>query len=248
MSINEVIGVILAGGEGSRFRPYTDIIPKPMIPIGIEEKPILEHIVCWLKRFNINRFVFLVGYKWKQIRNYFGNGERFGVSIRYSIDTDEYRGTGGALLNAYKRNMLNSDIILIWYGDIIAQLDVENLIKKHIESNSDAVIALADKYQVPVGVAEIYMDRMVNIVEKPWLNVYVSIAILTLNPRVLEHVEEHLGKSFDIMGDLIPWMLKNNYRVNAYIYRDPWYDIGSFERYKKIDEDLFKEFLRGCSY
>ncbi|ADM27225.1 Nucleotidyl transferase [Ignisphaera aggregans DSM 17230] len=248
MDSDRVIGVILAGGEGSRFRPYTDMIPKPMIPIGIEEKPILEHIVCWLKRFNINRFVFLVGYKWKQIRNYFGNGERFGVSIRYSVDSDEYRGTGGALLNAYKKNMFDTDILLIWYGDIIAQLDVKDLIKKHIESNSDAVIALADRYQVPVGVAEVVADRVTNIVEKPWLNIYVSIAILTLDPKVLSNVEEYLGKSFDIMGDLIPWMLKRNYKVSAYIYRGPWYDIGSFERYKKIDCDLIKGFLEGCSY
>jgi mannose-1-phosphate guanylyltransferase len=240
-----IVAAILAGGEGTRFRPYTDIIPKPMIPIGPEEKPILEYIVKWLKRFGITDIVMLVGYRWKQIKNYFGDGLRFGVHIKYSVDTDEYRGTGGAILNAYKNGSLKGDVVLVWYGDIVAPINVKNLVDMHVERVADAVIAVADKYKVPVGVAKIEGDRVVGFEEKPWLNIYVSIAILTISSKVLEKAEDALGKSFDIMGDLIPWMISRNYRVYAYIYKGPWYDIGGMDQYKKLNIEDVKEFIEG---
>jgi mannose-1-phosphate guanylyltransferase len=242
---NNVVGVILAGGEGSRFKPYTDIIPKPMIPIGYDERPILEHIICWLKKFNIFRFTFLVSYKWKQIKNYFGNGSRHGIKIQYSIDDEIYRGTGGALLKAFKCGFISDDV-LIWYGDILAPIDVNNLLNKHFTDNADAVIVLADRYQVPVGVAYIDGDKIVKLEEKPWLNIYVTIGILTLKISILKKVEDSLGTSFDIMGDLIPWMISNGFVVKAYLYKGIWYDIGSLERYKKIDLESIKEFI--CQY
>ncbi|MEM1645146.1 MAG: nucleotidyltransferase family protein [Ignisphaera sp.] len=240
----KIIAAILAGGEGTRFRPYTDIIPKPMIPIGPEEKPILEYIIKWLRKYNVSDIVLLVGYKWKQIRNYFGTGSRFNVNIAYSVDTEVYRGTGGAILNAYKKGLLNGEVVLIWYGDILAPVNVTELIFSHIEKNADAVIVLADRYKVPVGVAKVEGDKIIDFEEKPWVNIYVSLAILTLSIRILDEVEKNLGKNFDIMGDLIPWMISRNLNVYAYIYKGAWYDIGSLDQYKKLDLNLVKEFIQ----
>ncbi|MEM0152710.1 MAG: nucleotidyltransferase family protein [Ignisphaera sp.] len=242
LSTRDVVGVILAGGEGSRFKPYTDIIPKPMIPIGYDERPILEHIVCWLKRFGISKYVFLVGYKWKQIRNYFNNGSRHGVEIRYSIDDEIHKGTGGALLKAFKCGLIDN-IVLIWYGDILALVDIHDLLNKHFAWNSDAVVVLADRYQVPVGVASIDGNRIVKLEEKPWLDLYVTIGVLTLNLSILKEVEKTMGTSFDIMSDLIPWMISKGFNVRAYLYRGTWYDIGSLERYRKMDPEAVKGFL-----
>lgn len=239
----KLVAVIPAGGEGTRFRPYTDMIPKPMIPIGCEEKPILEYIVKWLKKFGVTDIVLLVGYKWKQIRNYFGDGSRFGVNIKYSVDVELHKGTGGALLNAYKQGLLLGDISLVWYSDIIAPIDVRDLIDTHIKKNADAVAVLADRYQVPVGIAKVNGDRVVDFEEKPWINIYVSIAILTLSLNVMDKVEKHLGTSFDIMGDMIPWMIRSGYSVYAYIHRGAWYDVGSLEQYKKINLDSVKAFI-----
>lgn len=242
--MERVVAAILAGGEGRRFRPYTEIIPKPMIPVGPEEKPILEHIVVWLVRHGVRDIVVLAGYRWRQIRNYFRDGGYWGARIRYSIDTPEYSDTGGALLNAYNQGLFNNaDHVLVWYGDILAPLNVRELLDKHIGTSADATLALADRYQVPVGVAKLKGDDVVELVEKPWLSINVTIGILVLRKTVLPGAEWSLGKSFDIMTHLVPWMIRNGMRVKAYIYQGPWYDVGSMERYAKLDHNNLAEFL-----
>jgi len=240
----DVMAVVLAGGEGKRFRPYTDLIPKPMIPIGPEEKPLLEHIVRWLSRYGISRFLFLVGYRWRQVANYFGDGSRFGVRIDYSLDDEKYSDTGGALLKARREGLLDSGVALVWYGDILAPLDVKDLIESHRRTGADVTLVLADRYQVPVGVAEVDEDgNVVEMREKPWINVKVTVGILAIRPEVLDPAEGVLGTSFDVMGDLIPWLIREGYRVKAYIYRGPWYDVGSLERYHKLPEGELREFI-----
>lgn len=236
-----ITAAILAGGEGTRFRPYTDLIPKPMIPLGPDERPVADHVVSLLVKGGVSHIVFLVNYKWKYLRNYFGYGDRFGIKIDYSIDDDKYKNTGGSLLKAYKHHLLDSDPIVIWYGDILAPLSASELVKAHERLNADAMLVVANSYQVPVGVAEVKGDDVVNLQEKPWVNMKVTIGVLTLRPKALEQFEGALGTSFDIMGDLIPAMIRANMKVKAYIFDGPWIDVGSLERYKKIDEQLLKE-------
>ncbi len=231
---------VLAGGRGSRFRPYTDIIPKPMMPVGRLEKPILEYIVAWLYRAGIRDFVFLVGHRWRQIFNYFGDGSRFGVKIEYSLDEPPYGGTGGALLNAWRRGLLDGDVI-IWYGDILAPLDVPRLLGAH--RGAAATLAVADRYQVPVGVARVEDGRIVEMQEKPWLPLRATIGVLALDTGVLDEAGERLGTSFDIMGDLVPLLISEGLEVRAYVYEGPWYDVGSLERYQKLPEEELAEFL-----
>lgn len=243
--MKNIIAAILAGGKGKRFRPYTEIIPKPMIPVGPDEKPLLEHIVKWLSNYGIKDIVLLVGYKWRQVSNYFSNGGRWGVRIKYSIDTEEYRNTGGALLNAWRQGLLDRDDLLIWYGDILAPIDVRDLLDKHYGWNADATIVVANKYQVPVGIAKVNENNnIIELNEKPWIDIHATIGVLIIKPKILDRAEEALGKSFDIMGELIPWMINCGKKVKAYIYNGPWYDIGSLERYTKLDHNKIREFLK----
>jgi len=242
--MGRVTGVILAGGQGTRFKPFTDIIPKPMIPLGPEEKPILEHIVSWLSKHGIRDLVLLVGYKWKQVYNYFRDGSHLGVRIRYSVDGNGYSGTGGALMNALLNGVLEGDTLLVWYGDIIAPLNPSELLSVHYGRGADATLALADRYQVPVGIAQVDGEgNVVGLEEKPWLPLKATIGILALRTSVLEELGRGLGKAFDIMGDLIPSMIRGGRRVAAYLYAGPWYDVGSLERYNKLDKEAFSEFL-----
>jgi mannose-1-phosphate guanylyltransferase len=237
--------VIPAGGEGSRFRPYTDIVPKPMIPLGEEEKPILDYVVCHLTKSGFNEIVLLVNYKWKYIKNYFEDGRRYNANIRYSIDDENYSNTGGSLLKAYNNNLIKSNPVLIWYGDILANLDPKQVIDLQIKGKYDAVLVVANRYQIPVGVAEVDdNNNVLSLREKPWLNVKVTIGILSLNTDILKNIENELGTKFDIMGDLIPYMINNKMKVKAYIYNDDWIDVGSLERYKKIDNNLLKKVIK----
>jgi len=241
----QICCAVLAGGRGVRFKPYTDIVPKPMLPVGDDEKPVLEYIVSWITRFGIRDFVFLVGYRWKQIRNYFGDGRRFDACIKYSVD-NEYEGTGGALLQAYKKGLFNNhNAILVWYGDILAPVAVDGLLRTHLESKAAATIAVAQKYQLPVGVARIdEKGCIVELHEKPWYNINVTIGVLVLDPELLGESEEELGKKFDLMGDYIPWLIRKGYTVKAYIHKGLWYDVGSLERYMKLPDKIVKAMKR----
>ena len=241
-----VASLILAGGEGRRFRPYTDIIPKPMIPVGPEEKPLVEHIIRWISRHGVRDFILLVGYRWRQLANYLGDGSRLGVRIEYSVDGEGYRGTGGALLKAWASGLLEGyEALLVWYGDIISLVNVQDLLSAHLREGAHVTIVVTDKYQVPVGIARVDENGYIReLREKPWLEVQATIGILALNPETLKPVEKTLGRELDIMGDLIPWLISQGMRVKAYIYKGPWYDVGSLERYEKLETSMFKEFFK----
>jgi len=237
--LSNVKVAILAGGIGSRFHPYTELIPKPMIPLGKSEKPVLELIVSWLRKQGLKNYVFLVGYKWKYIFNYFGDGSRLGIKIEYSLDEDDgYKNTGGALLKAYRRGLIK-DTIILWYGDILAPLNTKSLLEYHFDKKADITLVVAKNYKVPVGVAKLSEEhRIVEFSEKPLIQLYVTIGVGVVNTRVFErNIEEELGKDFDFMGDFIPYCIRMGYNVYGYSYSGLWLDVGSLERYKKINMD-----------
>lgn len=243
----KVKGVVLCGGEGRRLRPLTFYFQKTMIPIGRKQKPLLEYIVKLLKHHGIEDIVLLVGYKYEQIVNYFEKGERFGIKITYVVDSPEYRGTGGALLNAYLKGAFeNTETLLIYYGDILSNINLKDLLEKHWMWKATATLAVATKYQIPVGVVETEGNKAKSIVEKPWLNILATIGILALNTKALE-VLKQLGRNIDIMGNLIPELIRRNYPVYTYKYNGEWYDIGTTERYEKLDsakiDKMFKNIV-----
>ena len=249
--MTKVKGVILCGGEGKRLRPLTYYFQKTMIPVGKKQKPLLEYIIKLLKYHGIEDLVLLVGYKHEQIVNYFENGERFRVKISYVVDNPKYKGTGGALLNAYFKGAFNNvKTLLIYYGDILSNINLTEMLNKHWEWNSAATLAVAAKYQIPVGVVETEGNKVVEVKEKPWLSIKATIGILALETNTLKVVEKLSEKTgeLDIMGDLIPELIKEKYPVYAYQYKGEWYDVGTTERYEKLDsnkvEEMFKNIMR----
>ena len=247
MSFDDVIVAILAGGEGRRFRPLTYYIPKPMIPVGSSERPIMEFIIRWISRHGLRDYVVLVGYRWRQVVNYFGDGSRFDVRIKYVVDRPPYSNTGGALRRALDLGLLDSyRDVLVWYGDIIAPLDVRSLIEDHRGSSADATLVLTSAYTVPVGVARVDESlRVVEMREKPSLNLNATIGVLVFNVGSLRKSIETLGLGydFDVMSDLIPGMVSGGFKVKAFMYNDFWYDVGSIERYEKLDHGTLEKLL-----
>lgn len=130
--------IILAGGMGTRLREMVNNVPKPMADVN--DKPFLEYLVNQLTRWNIREIIMSVGYKWEIIHDYFGNGDRWDVTIRYSIENMPL-GTGGAILKAAQ--MVTSDPFLVLNGDSYFDADIDSLLLFHQSKQAEATIALA---------------------------------------------------------------------------------------------------------
>jgi len=239
-------GVVLAGGEGTRFRPLTYYFQKCMIPIGEEQRPILEYIVRLLRYHGTKDVVLLVGYKHQQIENYFGHGERFGIEMSYVLDDPNLKGSANALLNAYKKGAIrDGDTLLVYYGDILSNVDLAAMIKQHWEKGADATLALARRYNISVGKADLEGTRITRFIEKPDLMQPVSIGILVLSGSVMKDMvvlqAEGRFRSFDLMGDVVSWLVARGRRVEGYLTDAFWYDVGSIERYERLSQEKLTE-------
>ena len=235
-------GVILAGGQGTRFRPLTYYFQKCMIPVGDEQKPVLEYIVRLFAHHGITDLVLLVGYKHQQIKNYFNDGSRFGVHIEYVLDDPKFPGSANALVNAYREGALTrDDDFVVYYGDILSDFDLREMVTRHIQAEAGATLALSKGFKIRVGTAEIVDGLVSRFVEKPELELPVSVGMLVLSGSVLEELnrlhERDPKGSFDIMGDVIPYLIEKGIPVLPYISEAFWYDLGSLERYERFETE-----------
>ena len=236
----DAYGVVLCGGRGSRLRPLSYYIPKPMMPIGRREKPLLEYILRLMAFHGLKDVLLLVGYKGDQIRNYFRDGSFFGLRLSYAYDNKDFPGTGGAVLNALRLGLLpDNSTILIYYGDILSDIDLKEMLKVHRSSGATATLAVSMAYRLPVSIAELDGDRIVRFEEKPALRLPVGIGILAIEGEVLQHMANlhRKGRDLDLMRNFIPYLIEQGMFVNAYVTDAFWYDIGSLEKYEKLDHD-----------
>ena len=237
--------LVLCGGEGTRLRPITYYIQKTMIPIGNDQRPLLEYITRLLKFHGVTDITFLVNYKAEQIQNYFNDGKRFGVKIRYIYDSEALKGTGGSIINAYEQKAFNkNDLALVYYGDILTNMDLKDFIGFHKKKKAVATVALASGFEVRVGLADIEKDgKIQGFIEKPKLEKPVSIGLLVFEASAFEYVKELASKqkAIDLMGDVIPHLMKLGKPVYGYVSDAFWYDIGSTEALEKLDKRKMRD-------
>ena len=243
-----VKGIVLAGGMGTRFRPLTNYVQKCMIPIGDKEKPILEYIIKLYKYHKINDLVLLVGYRFLQIENYFDRGERFGVKLNYIEDKPGWKGSANALLNAYNEGAFTKeDTLIVYYGDIVSNINLAELLQHHQRTGAKATIALTTGLRINEGTAEIEGDWIKEFREKPVLDTRASIGVLVLDGSVIEDMEKLHGAgqfpSFDLMGDVVQYLVEQKEKVAAYLTNAFWYDVGSIERYERLSNERLSEEL-----
>jgi len=235
-------GLVLCGGTGTRLRPITYYFQKVMIPVGPKQKPMLEYVARLLRFHGVADLVFLVDYKAEQIMNYFDDGSRFGVRISYVRDDPQLKGTGGSVLNAYRHGAVNSEnTLLVYYGDILTNMNLEDLLRYHREKEASATVALASHFTVRVGLADIDSDHKIRgFVEKPELEKPVSVGILVLNGETLRDMECLREERFelDLMGDVVPHLIEAGKPVYGYLSDAFWYDVGSTEAYEKLDPEI----------
>lgn len=215
--------VILAGGTGTRLRPYTTILPKPLMPVG--NYPIAETIVRQLRHYGITKITFAVGYLHQLIEAYFGDGAAWDVRIDY-LREDRPLGTAGPLAN-----LPNFDRpLLVMNGDILTDLDYRRFYQSHLDSRAELSIAVFEKaINIDLGVLETDAQGLVtHYLEKPSYSHKVSMGVYVFSPSVLELVPT--GARYDF-PDLVQSLLTRGRPVNAFAHHGLWLDIGRTEDY-----------------
>lgn len=225
--------ILLAGGKGVRLQPYTDIFPKPLLPIG--KKPILEIIIRQLKSYGFNEIIIAVGHFAELIITYFGDGTKYGIEITYSREKDPL-GTIGPLASI--KNQID-DHFLVMNGDILSAINYLDLFTYHIKNNYIATIALTKKeIDINFGVVEIDNNKCINnYTEKPTIEYLINAGIYIFDPRILEYIKQNEKLDFP---DLLKKLISNRESIKGYIFKDYWLDIGEPNNYIKANKDIDK--------
>ncbi len=222
---------ILCGGEGTRLRPLTDVVPKPLLPLGA--KPILEITINRMKEQGFQTFFLMVNYKADMIKSYFGTGSNFNVEIKY-YEEKERRGTAGPL--SQLKNEVDSPIVVL-NADLLTGLKFERLMKFHQNKESDLTVALKHfERKIAYGVVDIDEDSLIHgFREKPTLTYLINSGIYVVSPSVMDLIPE---KGEFAMTTLIDEARKNDLRVAGYEFTEPWRDIGRMDDYMKALSDV----------
>jgi NDP-sugar pyrophosphorylase family protein len=224
--------VILAGGKGTRLAPYTTVLPKPLIPVG--DMPILEIIIRQLKSHGITEIILCVGYLGALLETYFGRGDRWGVSITYSYETEPL-GTAGPL------GLLDglTDTFFAMNGDLLTTIDYSAMLAYHRAHGKVATIGLANKdVKIDLGVIESSPDgKLLNYIEKPLLKYKVSMGIYLFEPATLDFVR---GAGRIDLPDLMLTLKERNLDPMVYDSNCGWVDIGKVEDHASAS-DIFQQ-------
>jgi NDP-sugar pyrophosphorylase family protein len=223
--------VILAGGKGTRLKPYTTILPKPLMPVN--DVPILEVVIRQLKNAGFERITMAVGYLAELIEAFFGDGRKWGVKITYSRE-DKPLGTAGPI--GLIRDL--EDNFLVMNGDVLTNLKYAELLKYHIKKDAVVTIATYNKQvKIDLGIIKSNGDGSIrDYIEKPTLDYHVSMGVYAFNKKVLDYIPT--DQSFDF-PDLIKKLIgKQN--VFTYYFTEYWRDIGRREDYELAIEEFQK--------
>jgi mannose-1-phosphate guanylyltransferase/phosphomannomutase len=227
--------VILAGGKGTRLRPLTYSVPKPMLPY--RQKPILEHIIDLLKSNGITDIILTISHLGYQIKNHFGDGSRFGVKIEY-IEEDEPLGTAGCLNPI--RDKLNETFI-VFGGDNLTDLNIRKFIEFHKEKEALITIGLFGfEHKVSWGIYELNDDDSVKAFkEKPTFNYKAGTMIFCIEPRIFDFIQDNKEKPgiINITDHIIPELIKKGEKVYGYLHKGEWIDIGKPEDLQGVNDD-----------
>ncbi|MEZ2718667.1 nucleotidyltransferase family protein [Niallia circulans] len=230
----ENIVILMVGGLGTRLRPLTEYIPKPMLKVG--EKPILETIIENFKSFGFTNFILSVNYKKEIIKDYFQDGFHLNVNISY-IEETKRLGTAGALSLLMEKPL---HPFIVMNGDLLTKINYEQLLNFHQDMNSIATMCVREyEYQVPYGVVETNAHRLLSIKEKPVYKSFVNSGIYVLNSEVLDYIPQN---EFYDMPDLYRTLMSKKKEVAAFPLREYWLDIGQMNDYEQAKYDYSEDF------
>ena len=221
--------VVMAGGFGTRLRPLTEEVPKPMLPLG--SRPLLELIVEQLRDAGIRKVNVATHYKGDVISDHFKDGQDFGVDIRY-VKEDQPLGTVGALSLLEE----SDEPLLVINGDILTRVDFRAMLHFHREHNADLTVAVRQyELSVPYGVVDTDGVSVRGISEKPVVRQFINAGIYLLSPSVRRMIPN--GQPYDI-PDFIQLLLKEGRPVVCFPIREYWLDIGKADHYDQAQSDI----------
>jgi len=225
--------VILAGGAGVKMRPFTLELPKAMIPV--QGRPILEHIFDKLRQADIRQVTVLVGPLGDKIRNHFGDGAAFGIKINY-VQEGKRSGTAGGLRKAAGPS--SGEPLLLIYGDVLAEIDLKDLLEYHKDTGGLATIAVTSVDQATDwGIVRLHGTKIVSFDEKPKNHIgqshLVNAGIAVIEPKLLDYIP---NKSFSMLErDVFPKLARTG-ELAGYLFEGQWFDIAT----PKIYEEALK--------
>ena len=251
--------MILAAGKGTRVRPITHIVPKPLIPIL--QKPVMEFLVELLRKHGFNQIMVNVSHLAEEIENYFRDGQRFGVEIGYSFEghvadgelIGEALGSAGGLKKIQDFNPFFDDTFVVLCGDALIDLDLTEVVKKHKASGAIATVVTksvpredVSSYGVVVTDEE---DRIITFQEKPSveeaLSTEINTGIYIFEPEVIDYIPSN--QEFDIGGDLFPKLAELGLPFYAVNMEFEWIDIGKVPDYWEAIRAVLKGDVKNVS-
>ena len=234
--------VVMAGGEGTRLRPLTSNQPKPMVPIV--GKPCMEHILDLLREHGFDDVIVTLAFMPQAIRGYFGDGEAYGVSVRYSVE-ESPAGTAGSVKLAEEAL---DETFLVISGDALCDIDLGALVRFHKEKGAMVTIGLKSvPNPLEFGIVVTDEDgRIERFLEKPsWGQVFtdtINTGIYVLEPEVLRHVP--VDTPYDFSKELFPLLLEMGRPLYGYVCEGYWQDIGNLDQYRQANFDALDEKVR----
>ena len=225
--------VILAGGKGTRLKPYTTVIPKPLVPVG--ERAIIDILISRLVKCGVDEVFICLNHFAEIIMAYLGDGSKFGIKINYSLE-DEPLGTVApiSLIQGLPEDFL------VMNGDLLTDLDFRKLFSTHTEQKSLLTVSTYHRTtKIDFGVLELDAkdNKVTGFREKPEYSFNVSMGVYAMNRKVLEYVPLHKPVGFD---NLMLCLLEKKIPVSVFPYNGYWLDIGRPDDYEKANEDLVK--------
>jgi NDP-sugar pyrophosphorylase family protein len=220
--------VIQSGGKGTRLRPYTTVLPKPLMPVGT--KPVLELLLMWLRQNDTQDAYITTGHLGHLIRSFCGDGQQWGMRIAYTEETEPL-GTVGAL--RLLRDQLENTFLMV-NGDVLTDLNLNAFVAFHREHGGPLTIATARRsVQIDFGILEDTNGRVTWFKEKPILTHIVSTGIYCMEPSVIDLIPTGVPFGFD---NLMHCMLARKLTVRTFLHSGLWLDIGRVDDFHKAQE------------
>ena len=230
----KMVAVILAGGLGTRLRPFTQVIPKPLLPVG--DRSVLEIQIDQLKKHGVENIFFATYYKSDLLESYFGDGSRFGVKITYSLEKEKLGTCGPLSLLADKLTAP----FLVMNGDILTNLDFGKVRDFHCERNAVMTVVAKDVV-FPLSYGKLISDgeKIVDIQEKPDIKVEISMGIYMMSPSVFDYIPKNVYFNMD---ELVRKLLAESVPIYRYKTDAYWLDIGRMEDYETAQKEYESRF------